>query len=297
MTELLSVPQFHLYGEDLNDAAYDFVHAEPIQVRARQAGGLISLHRHKYLRQVVFITHGRCTCIIETKSHHLVGPVLVLPPPDVAHGFQFDGHAEGVVISFTDDVVRGKTGLRGGLHERLMAAQRAMFVEIKKDRVARRLKRVAGDMVGEIALRRDGYEIAMKSGLALIIVEISRIISEGAAEGTEFNSFTDEKIERLRQLIEDNFHETRHLTDYANWLNMTPDRLNEHCKRITGQTAGSMVRQRLLIEAKRQLVYSGLSVSEIAYDLNFSDPSYFSRFFRKATGVTPQQFRLDPDQE
>jgi len=217
-----------------------------------------------------------------------------LPPPDVAHGFQFDQDAEGVVISFTDDIVRGKTGLRSGLHERLMASQRSLFVNISEERVARRLKRIAGDMVGEIALRRDGFEIAMRSQLALLVVEISRLISEDRSKGTEHTVYIDEKIEQLRQLIEENFHETRHLTDYANWLNMTPDRLNEHCKRVTGKTAGSMVRQRLLIEAKRQLVYSDLSVSEIAYDLNFSDPSYFSRFFRKSTGVTPQQFRSDP---
>ncbi len=297
MTELLSVPHFHLYGEDTEEAAYDFVHAEPIQVRARQAGGLISLHSHKYLQQVVFVARGECCCTIETNSYNLRGPVLILPPPDVAHGFKFDPEAEGVVISFTDDVVRGKTGLRSGLHERLMAAQRRLFVNIKEERVARRLKRIAGDLVGEIALRRDGYEIAMRSQLAIIVVEISRLIREDGADNTEHTIYVDEKIERLRQLIEENFHETRHLTDYASWLNMTPDRLNEHCKRIAGKTAGSMVRQRLLIEAKRQLVYSDLSVSEIAYDLNFSDPSYFSRFFRKSTGVTPQQFRSDPSQD
>lgn len=297
MTELLSVPQFHLYGEDTNDSAYDFVHAEPIQVRARQAGGLISLHSHKYLQQVVYVSRGECSCTIETNSFNLQGPVLILPPPDVAHGFKFDRAAEGVVISFTDDVVRGKTGLRSGLHERLMAAQMHLFVNITEDRVARRLTRIAGDLVGEIALRRDGYEIAMRSQLAIVLVEISRLIREGSTENSTHPIYVDEKIERLRQLIEENFHETRHLTDYANWLNMTPDRLNEHCKRITGKTAGSMVRQRLLIEAKRQLVYSDLSVSEIAYDLNFSDPSYFSRFFRKSTGQTPQQFRSDPGRD
>lgn len=294
MTELLSVPQFHLYGEDTNDAAYDFVHAEPIQVRARQADGLINLHSHKYLQQVIFVSSGQCSCTIETNSFNLQGPVIILPPPDVAHGFHFSQDSEGVVISFTDDVVRGKTGLRSGLHGRLMAAQRQMFVEIEEVRVARRLKRIAGDLVGEIALRRDGYEIAMRSQLAIIVVEISRLISEGRTDSVEHPNYVDEKIEQLRQLIEENFHETRHLTDYANWLSMTPDRLNEHCKRITGKTAGSMVRQRLLIEAKRQLVYSDLSVSEIAYDLNFSDPSYFSRFFRKSTGQTPQQFRSEP---
>ena len=72
---------------------------------------------------------------------------------------------------------------------------------------------------------------------------------------------------------------------------MTPDRLNDHVKRATGVTAGHLIRQRVLTEAKRQLVFTGQAIHEIAYDLSFSDPSHFTRFFRKQTGMTPQSFR------
>ena len=72
---------------------------------------------------------------------------------------------------------------------------------------------------------------------------------------------------------------------------MTPDRLNDHVKRATGVTAGHLIRQRVLTEAKRQLVFTGQTIHEIAYDLAFSDPSHFARFFRKQTGTTPQDFR------
>jgi AraC family transcriptional activator of pobA len=72
---------------------------------------------------------------------------------------------------------------------------------------------------------------------------------------------------------------------------MTPDRLNDHVKRATGVTAGHLIRQRILIEAKRQLVFTLEPINEIAYDLGFSDPSHFARFFRKQTMTTPQDFR------
>ena len=74
-------------------------------------------------------------------------------------------------------------------------------------------------------------------------------------------------------------------------LAMTPDRLNDHVKRATGVTAGHLIRQRVLTEAKRQLVFTSQAIHEIAYDLAFSDPSHFTRFFRKQTGMTPQAFR------
>ena len=78
---------------------------------------------------------------------------------------------------------------------------------------------------------------------------------------------------------------------YAEKLAMTADRLNDHVKRATGVTAGHLIRQRVLTEAKRQLIFTTVAIHEISYDLAFADPSHFARFFRKQTGTTPQAFR------
>src|SRR6266571_3273733 len=86
-------------------------------------------------------------------------------------------------------------------------------------------------------------------------------------------------------------HEERFLAFYADKLAMTVDRLNDHVRRATGVTAGHLIRQRVLTEAKRQLVFTSEPIHEIAYDLAFSDPSHFARFFRKHTGMAPHDFR------
>ena len=78
---------------------------------------------------------------------------------------------------------------------------------------------------------------------------------------------------------------------YGEQLGMTIDRLNDHVKRATGVTAGHLVRQRVLSEAKRQLVFTAQPIQDIADELAFSDPSHFARFFRKHTGTTPHEFR------
>jgi AraC family transcriptional activator of pobA len=92
-------------------------------------------------------------------------------------------------------------------------------------------------------------------------------------------------------LIEKYFRSERLLDFYAAKLAMTPDRLNDHVKRATGITAGHLIRQRVLTEAKRRLVFSDRPIHEIAHELAFADPSHFVRSFRKYTGITPQVFR------
>ena len=101
----------------------------------------------------------------------------------------------------------------------------------------------------------------------------------------------DATVESLRKLVEEHFRKERLLDFYAAKLAMTADRLNDHVKRATGVTAGHLIRQRVLTEAKRQLVFTSQPIHEIAYDLAFSDPSHFARFFRKQTGTTPHEFR------
>lgn len=79
--------------------------------------------------------------------------------------------------------------------------------------------------------------------------------------------------------------------DYAALLHVMERRLSEATKRCTGQTASEIIHERVLLEAKRLLVHSQLSISEVAYRLSIDDPAYFSRFFKKHTGKTPGEYK------
>ncbi|MNC62696.1 Bifunctional transcriptional activator/DNA repair enzyme AdaA [compost metagenome] len=67
--------------------------------------------------------------------------------------------------------------------------------------------------------------------------------------------------------------------------------LNNLCRELAGQTALQIIHQRLLLEAKRNLIYTNMSISQLSDGLGFSDPTYFSRFFRRLCGQTPNAFR------
>jgi AraC family transcriptional regulator, transcriptional activator of pobA len=143
----------------------------------------------------------------------------------------------------------------------------------------------------EHSLAREGYRLAMRGLLVLIAVGVARLAASRARTGAVTLHPADATVAQLRDLIDAFFHTERLLGFYAQKLGMTVDRLNDHVKRSTGITAGHLIRQRVLTEAKRQLVFTTQPIHEIAAELAFADPSHFARFFRKATGTTPHEFR------
>lgn len=113
------------------------------------------------------------------------------------------------------------------------------------------------------------------------------------ADGTKDNPahVTDKRILHLLQLLQQHYKEERDAGFYATQVGLTAKRMNELLRERMNTTISQLLYHLLLIEAKRELYHQYLSVKEIAYDLGFSDQSYFARFFKKHTGISPEAFR------
>jgi len=94
-------------------------------------------------------------------------------------------------------------------------------------------------------------------------------------------------------LVEQNFKTLHSVTDYAKRLGLSPKSLAKHFQKLGTDTPSDFIKNRIILEAKRHLVYSNENVKQIAFYLGFNDPAYFSRFFTKATGVSPLQYKKD----
>lgn len=127
----------------------------------------------------------------------------------------------------------------------------------------------------------------LRSALDVLLYKLSSLLEN------ETNSITHpvSLIPQLETLIDQHFKMHLPISFYAEKLHTTTQQLNKLSKSYLGKTVTDLLRERLIAEAKRLLVYSHLSVSEIAYELNFSDNSYFNRFFKRSEKLTPEQFR------
>lgn len=287
-----ALPLFHLYGDPPDDSAFDFIHIETIRSRSSVHDWTIRAHRHRNLFQVLVIEQGGGEMSFETAIVPFAAPAAILVPATTAHGFRFRPQVtNGWVVSFTEDVTDALGDQSGEALARLKALAAQPLVPLKDPEEIRRLSALCAELEEESSLAREGYRLAMRALLALIAIEVVRLAASRARSGSVTLSRADAQVEELRRLIDAHFRKERLISFYAEKLAMTADRLNDHVKRATGVTAGHLIRQRVLTEAKRQLVFTNQPIHEIAYDLAFSDPSHFTRFFRKQTGTTPQAFR------
>ena len=142
-------------------------------------------------------------------------------------------------------------------------------------------------MQREIRKLRADSPHALRAALYETLIQLSRAYGARAGEPPRENA----TALRLRSLIERHFREHHRPADYARRLRITVGHLNHLARRHLGRAAGVVIRERLALEAKRQLVHSDASASEVGYALGFKDPAYFARFFKRETGSSPTAFR------
>ena len=131
----------------------------------------------------------------------------------------------------------------------------------------------------------------LRSELENLLIQFTRIKQSQSGDDKQILVPNNEKVRKLELLIEQNFKEHKEVDFYAGELHISSRHLNNIIFEKTGKSISLMIHDRILIEAKRQLLHSEKTVAEIAYELGFGDKAYFHRYFKKLTGKTPLGFR------
>ncbi|HEX8504618.1 MAG TPA: helix-turn-helix domain-containing protein [Hymenobacter sp.] len=129
--------------------------------------------------------------------------------------------------------------------------------------------------------------VIMQSYLKALLYHIHR----ASAGAPAVASFRDQRLTVLLQLIQARYKTERKAEYYAQHLSLTTQRVNELLKEKRGFTVTQAIHNQLVLEAKRRISDGELTLKEIAYELGFNEQGYFSRFFKKQTGMTPEAFR------
>lgn len=163
-------------------------------------------------------------------------------------------------------------------HELILSAQDVLFIEdlMKK-------------MLNEFNASNSWRNQMLISWLKILVIYLSRLYTE------QFNEVSTSQhqplVKSFQKLIGQHYHHLHDVASYARMVNLSPGYLNDLVKQQSGKTAITHIHNRLIVEARRRLLHTELSVKQIADELGFEDAAYFNRFFKRNTNITPVAYR------
>lgn len=249
-------------------------------------------HLHDFY-SIFWIESGEAIHATEFVEYSLGADTILFVPPGLKHRMYIDKSVGGTYIVFNEDFIQYNRKNHVPLKEYKLFNNpdfKSLITVVPEKR--EKLRNITRLISEELQNRDDYSQDIVLSLLHLFLLESRRIFDQQYQSPKEEPDNTpDTTIIRFKQLIEENYMTQKSVTPYAEMLNMNPSCLNELAKRTTGITAGELIRNRVIDETKKLLYSSSMSGKEIAFELGFDDPAYFSRFFRKYTGLTLKEFR------
>lgn len=189
------------------------------------------------------------------------------------------------------DAAMAQIALPGNIAEDILrlSARPQLGTRIERD-VAARLVTLMGLMAEELRSNQSGSQDMVRHQLAIVAILLWRI-SDMAASAARPAPRTI--VRNFLHMADQQMRSHWSVADYALYLGVSVDRLTSAVQRATGQSPLALIHARLFAEARQMLESSGLQIAEIANHLGFDDPAYFSRFFRRLSGRSPRQYRVE----
>jgi len=282
---LPGVPLFQLYGENQAWPGTDLLHCESIPARSRLHHWEIKPHQHAELFQLLYVQRGEAQVEIEGVRTVVDEAAIQVVPPLTVHGFRFSADIQGHVLTFGTALV---ADLEQRLGAPLSVLTKAACYPLGKDRVRLR------NLVETLQQEYQGHEPARVTLLEALVTALMVWISRRQQLGQAPRNRDERDRQLLGQylrLVEAHYREHLSVEDFAARMNIQSLQLNQLCRALSGQTALQVVHQRLLLEARRNLIYTRMSIGQLSDSLGFSDPTYFARFFKRLSGQTPNGYR------
>lgn len=278
-----------LYGEHKQPLVTDFIHIEPLEDRSKIYKWEIEEHIHTDLVQIFIIDVGSGVLFSEGNRIELIAPCVVTVPANVLHGFHFEPYITGDVItisvSFFDGLLKEKPVIKkqnSQLHSFTFSDKKEIFSDFQyiKNKIQHEIFEEAPEKL-----------LVLKTYFELFYLELFREKFRNTADALLSNNKNLAYYQQFQELIRLHAQNLLSIKKFADALGITQTHLNRVCHTVTGKSALKVVQDFTMNEAKKYLLNTSYSIAEVAYFLNFNDPAYFSRLFKKRVGVAPGEFR------
>ena len=303
------IPNYALYGDQAQPGWQSWFDFEWIPTRSRPYNWKIRPHKHDAFIQILCLTQGGGDVLIDNARYVLAAPCLILIPAQTVHGFQFSEDVNGPVVTAAQRPLESLAN--AVMPELLHTLRQPGVIPLQKEG-----RELDGLMPLFLALEREtlvheiGQTAAGMSLLTALFIQVARLSGASATLSgappersphgvshrvshlhTRPPSRKTQRVEKFRALVDENYKKHKPITAYADQLGITPGQLSRLCREVLGVSSLDVINTRLVHEAQRELVYTSSSIKQVADALGFADETYFGRFFRKHTAMSPREFR------
>ncbi|WP_295666504.1 helix-turn-helix domain-containing protein [uncultured Mucilaginibacter sp.] len=254
-----------------------------------QHKNLSAAHRHSFYHLVLF-TIGAGGHSIDFEKFCVKPYQIYFMVPGQVHSWDFEGFTDGYIINFSTAFFQ--SFLLNPSYPEIFSFfggdVKAAVIDLP-DPVHQKVVELFEKILIEAVHKHDSAPDMIRLLILQLFITIDRITKKGVDRGAA--SYNQTLLRNFQKLIGEHYTRIKLPKDYAKLLYITPNHLNAVCKDLLGISAGEVIRNRMVLEAKRLLINLQLNINEIAFMLNFSDNSYFTKFFKKFEGKTPEEFR------
>jgi AraC-like DNA-binding protein len=256
-----------------------------------QRNYLLQPHGHSFYH-FVFFSKGAGKQAIDFTSFPVKPGQIYFMNPGQVHNWQFSGEVDGYIVNFSESFFDsffkepnylerfpffGGYGedqvilLTGHCVKEVTEVFERLLIELKPEKIH------ATEMIRTLLLQ--------------LFITVTRQIEPARQQQLSKPGYTT--FRNFQKLVNEHYLKLKLPSEYAARLYVTPNYLNALCRDLLGKSAGEIIRDRIMLEARRLLINADISISEIAMQLNFEDNSYFTKFFKKYAGKTPEEFRKE----
>lgn len=235
-------------------------------------------HKHNNYFEVIYLLKGNGTHTIDYIQYPIDVPAIFFVRKEQVHHWDLDSVPEGYVLLLKKGFV--ERSLDSELKNLLSQVSALSCLNLKQNNTV--------ETFFQLLIAEDDFTVTEGILKALL----AKIINTSLPLATN-KVKTSDVILLFRELLSNTSDLHNNVSYYAEKLNTTPQNLNAVSRKVLNLSASEIIAEHIISEAKRLLIYTINTVSEIAYNLNFNDASHFIKYFKRHTGTTPQVFRKD----
>lgn len=249
-------------------------------------------HIHGFY-QIIWFQHGTGVHYVDFKEYPVTDNTLFFISPGQIHYFDESKDARGVIIHFNESFLSDEGSSENVFlkYNVFNAFDAVPYYRVTPDDTPR-LEYIVREMKLETGnAKAFAHGDYLKYLVKMFLIYVQRIGKRGIGIPLCINNSSNRTFVRFRQILEHHYRQLHTVKEYASRLNVSAKTLTNCVYESSHSTPLKIINERIILEAKRQLLHSDLKIKEIAFYLGFEDPSYFVKFFKRQTGYLPAEFR------